>query len=259
MHRIGCLLTLPRPVCARATHFSNRSGNVKEHNNDRTETQKSVGAGMTDLTRTHVKRLRFYWQNRGRGGARNDGIDLDLEAAGLIIPSRTGYDATPAGVQALADDKARTIEKRSPHNTLASRMAAALRLEGRVTWENIEFMIDGHPPQAVRPDVYSLVCTKNVARIAPTVHEVKVSRSDFLADLANPDKRGGYFKIAARLVYVAPLGIIDPAEVPDSCGLVEEVEEGRFRTTKRAKSQKVDLPPAVFLNLILKSGEFNPR
>lgn len=210
---------------------------------------------MTDLTRTHVKRLRFYWQNRGRGGTRNDGIDLDLEAAGLITPSRIGYDATPAGVQALADDKARTIEKRSGHNTLASRMAAALRREGRVTWENIEFVIDGHP-QAVRPDVYSLVCTTNAARSAPTVHEVKVSRIDFLADIAKPDKRGGYFKIAARLVYVAPRGIIDPDEVPDGCGLVEEVEEGRFRTTKRARSQKVDLPPAVFLNLILKRGEF---
>ena len=119
-------------------------------------------------------------------------------------------------------------------------------------------MIDGHP-QAVRPDVYSLVCTTNAARSAPTVHEVKVSRTDFLADIAKPDKRGGYLKIAARLVYVAPRGIIDPDEVPDGCGLVEEVEEGRFRTTKRARSQKVDLPPAVFMNLILKSGEFNPR
>ena len=111
---------------------------------------------------------------------------------------------------------------------------------------------------AVRPDVYSLACTKNAARLAPTVHEVKVSRSDFMADLANPDKRGGYLKIAARLVYVAPLGIIDPAEVPDGCGLVEEVAEGRFRAAKRAKSRKVDLPPAVFMNLILKPGEFTP-
>lgn len=209
------------------------------------------------INRHHIKRLRFYWQNRGRGGTRNDGIDLDLEAAGLIAPSRMGYDATAAGVLALADDKARTIEKRSPHNTLASRIAAALRLEGRATWENIEFVIDGHP-QAVRPDVYSLACTKNAARIAPTVHEVKVSRSDFMADLANPDKRGGYLKIAARLVYVAPLGLIDPSEVPDGCGLVEEVTDGQFRTAKRAKSRKVGLPPAVFMNLILKPGEFTP-
>jgi len=211
---------------------------------------------MIDLTRHHIKRLRFYWQSRGRGGSHQDRIDLDLEAAGLITPSRVGYEATPAGIQALSDDKARTIEKRSPHNTLASRMASALRQQGRVTWENIEFVIDGHP-QAVRPDVYSLVCTKNAARMAPTVHEVKVSRSDFLADLSNPNKRGGYLKIAARLVYVAPAGVIDPSELPDECGLMEEVTEGRFRCTRRAKSRHVDLPPAVFMNLILKPGEFD--
>lgn len=213
---------------------------------------------MIDLTRHHIKRLRFYWQNRGRGGSNHDGIDLDLEAAGLITPNRIGYDATPAGVQALSDDKALTIAKRSPHNTLASRVAAHLRAAGRVTWENIEFIIEGHP-QAVRPDVYSLACTKNEARLVPTVHEVKVSRSDFLADLANPDKRGGYLKIAARLVYVAPQGIIDPAEVPDGCGLIEEVGEGRFCVAKRAKSRKVDLPTAVFMNLILKRGELNAQ
>jgi hypothetical protein len=212
---------------------------------------------MIDLTRHHIKRLRFYWQSHGRGGAQHDGIDLDLEAAGLITPSRIGYDATPAGIQALSDDKTRTVAKRSPHNTLASRMAGVLRQQGRVTWENIEFVIDGHP-QAVRPDVYSLVCTRNATRIAPTVHEVKISRADFLADLANPDKRGGYLKIAARLVYVAPLGIIDPSEVPEGCGLVEEVAEGRFRVAKRSKCRNVDLSPAVFMNLVLKPGEFNP-
>ena len=112
--------------------------------------------------------------------------------------------------------------------------------------------------KTVRPDVYSLVCTKNAARLAPTVHEVKVSRPDFLADLDNPDKRGGYLKIAARLVYVAPKGIIDHAEVPEGCGLVEEHALGRFVTVKRARSRQVALPSSVFMNLILKPGEFQP-
>lgn len=211
---------------------------------------------MTPLSRQHVKRLRFYWRNRGYGGALHDSIDLDLEAAGLIVPGRVGYDATPAGVHALSEDKAKTIAQRAPHNTLAGRMAAELRRQGRVTWENIEFVIDGHP-QSVRPDVYSMACTKNAARMAPTVHEVKISRADFLSDLANPDKRGGYLKIAARLVYVAPIGLISPAEIPEGCGLVEEVAEDRWRVVKRGQSRPVDLPPAVFMNLILKPGTFD--
>ncbi|NNM65083.1 MAG: hypothetical protein HKL99_10795 [Burkholderiales bacterium] len=213
------------------------------------------------LTSVHHRRLRFYWEHGGRGNAHSDGIDLDLEGARLIERCDksygTFYRATEAGVQAIVAEKARIAGRRAPHDTLASRVAERLRAEGRVTWENIEFVIPGHG-QAVRPDVYSLMCTKNEGRLAPTVHEVKVSRSDFLADLANPDKRGGYQKLAGRLIYVAPAGVIEPGEVPEGCGLVEERSSGQFVTVKRARSHKVDLPPVVFMNLILKRGEFRP-
>jgi hypothetical protein len=214
------------------------------------------------LTHAHFRRLRFYWEHGGRGSAHRDVIDITLQARRLIEPAGRSqpvvyYQLTQGGVELLEAERARNAARRAPHDSLASRLAVSLRAEGRITWENVEFVISGHP-RAVRPDVYSMVCTRNEDRMCPTVHEVKVSRSDFHADLAVADKRGGYQKLAARLFYVTPPKLLDPKELPDGCGLVEEASPGRFVTVKRAKSHKVNLPPAVFMNLILKPGQFTP-
>lgn len=214
------------------------------------------------LTHAHFRRLRFYWERGGRGSSHRDAIDLTLQARQLIEPAGRShmsgyYQVSQAGVEMIEAERARNAARRAPHDSLASRLAAALRAEGRITWENVEFVIPGHP-RAVRPDVYSMVCTKSEERICPTVHEVKVSRSDFHADLAVADKRGGYQKLADRMFYVTPPKLLDPKELPEGCGLVEEASPGRFVTIKRAKSRKVSLPAAVFMNLILKPGHFTP-
>ena len=209
------------------------------------------------IAHAHMRRLRHYWENFGRASTQHDAIDLVLQARRLIEPSgRSGiyYQVTQAGVDLLAAERIRNAARRAPHDTLASRLAQVLRAEGRITWENIEFVIPGHP-RAVRPDVYSIACTKSEERMCPTVHEVKISRSDFLADLAVADKRGGYQKLANRMFYVTPAKLLDPGEIPEGCGLMEEVSPGRFVTIKRAKSHKVTLPAAVFMNLILKPGQ----
>jgi hypothetical protein len=217
------------------------------------------------LSRKHYSRLRQYWQARGTGLASHaDGIALDLTAAGYLekkeVFSHLQLSITQAGIEALHAESEREKQRRQPHHELAGRLAGWLRAQGRVTWENIEFLVprsDGGK-QAIRPDVFSLAATCDAKRINPCVHEVKVSRADFLADISRPEKRNGYLQIAEVLYYAAPAGVIDVDEVPDSCGLLLEANAGQFEVVKRPKKRKVDLTVHHFMNLILKPGSVNP-
>lgn len=213
------------------------------------------------LSRKHYARLRQYW-HAGRNGmtSAGDGIALDLTAAGYLELKETGGSLalriTAKGIEELQAELEREKARRQPHHDLASRLSNWLREQGRVTWENIELLVPRPEggKQAVRPDVFSLAATYDEKRINPCVHEVKVSRADFLADVARPEKRAGYAQLAEVLYYAAPVGIILPAEVPESCGLVVEVTEGVFKVEKRAKKRKVELNTHHFINLILKPG-----
>ncbi|ONC41617.1 hypothetical protein AQ914_18170 [Burkholderia pseudomallei] len=221
---------------------------------------------MTTLSRQHYKRLRFYWQGRANGGAgMTDGIDLDLAALGMVerferLGSGVCFRITQAGEQELAAEKAREVERRQPHHALAGRLAQWRQSQGRVTWENIELLVDRDSGgrQAIRPDVFSVAATYDEKRINPCVDEVKVSRADFLADVARPEKRAGYRQIAEVLYYAAPAGMIEASEVPEGCGLLVEVEPCKFEVLKRPKKRRVALTTHHFMNLILKPGDFTP-
>jgi hypothetical protein len=218
-----------------------------------------------ELTHRHYRRLRFYWRGRkGSGGASNtDQIDLDLAAAGLIERRETHaivmFRITPAGEVELSAENKREIERRQPHHDLAGRLAQWLRDKGRITWENIQMVsTQAGRTACVRPDVYSMEKTTNPLRMNPVVHEVKVSRADFLADLKKPEKRAGYACFSESVCYVAPAGMIKPEEIPDGCGLLEERSPGQFTLTKRSKRKKIELTAQDFMNLILKPGAFHP-
>ncbi|WP_241299511.1 hypothetical protein [Burkholderia stabilis] len=116
---------------------------------------------MTTLSRQHHERPRFYWQGRGHGSAGNaDAIDLDLAATGLIvrIERRFGgvyFAISHAGEVELAAEKAREMERRKPHHGLAGRVAPWRRDSGRITWENVELLVDieAGGRQAIRPGI----------------------------------------------------------------------------------------------------------
>lgn len=56
--------------------------------------------------------------------------------------------------------------------------------------------------------------------------EVKVTRADFKRDTA--EKRAAWFAVSDRFAYVAPVGMIQPEEVPEGCGLMEFNPEAIF-------------------------------
>ena len=105
-----------------------------------------------------------------------------------------------------------------------------------------------------RPDVFSVVQTFDATRISPLVHEVKVSRADFFADVAKPLKRLAYACIADAVHYVVPAGLVEAHEVPKNCGLIVEAAPGQFKVVKRAKKLPVATTPANFMNLVIKPG-----
>ncbi len=220
-----------------------------------------------ELTKLHFRRLRHYWQGKtlpNGSASLTDRIDLDLAAAKLIERRENFggvyFSITPTGESELHAETQREIARRAPHHDLAGRLAQFLREKGRVTWENIELLVDTQvgSRQLIRPDVYSLKATYNEKVLNPCVHEVKVSRADFLTDVAKPEKRAGYAAVAESVCYVAPVGMIAPGEVPDECGLLVETGPGVFEQAKRAKKRAVQLSVATFMRLLLKPGSVQP-
>jgi hypothetical protein len=220
------------------------------------------------LTRQHYKRLRWYFTHANGGASATDNIDLHLCAIGLIERIDTNglvyFKITQAGTVELFAENQREIERRKPHHSLAGSLAEWLRAQGRVTWENIEFVVPHESfgqiaKQALRPDVFSVKTTLNPDEIRPHVHEVKVSRADFLADVARPEKRALYSLVAEEVFYVAPAGMVCVEECPPECGLLLESENGFDLVKKPSKKrQRVELQPRQFMNMILKPGTMSP-
>jgi len=77
-------------------------------------------------------------------------------------------------------------------------------------------------------------------------YEVKVSRSDFLREIANPAKREPAMAVSNFFYFAAPRDLIAASEVPEGCGLVEVIP----RTAKvvvRAPRRSVASPSWEFL------------
>jgi hypothetical protein len=226
-----------------------------------------------ELGRAQVKRLRHYFNHGAQVWIYTlDGIDLDLAGFGLIqiahseaSSHHTKVTVTEVGLQALHKHRQADIANRSVHHSLGNRLAAHLRSKGRMTWENIEFKnlhkekLEGHKEygywRTVRPDVFSMNPTLNIKTANPCVHEVKVTRADFLSDMAKPEKRDSYRLLAEVVYYVAPEGIIQPSEIPEGFGLLVENAKGEFVQLKRANKRPTALEHHHYLNLILKPGE----
>jgi len=115
-------------------------------------------------------------------------------------------------------------------------------------------------------DAYALNCypSENFRKIA---YEIKVSRSDFMAEKMDPDKRIPAMEVSDYFYFAAPRGLIAPMEIPKDCGLLVVYETGQSEILKEAprleatrldwrfvaslvrnvtRMQKKDLPRDVF-------------
>ena len=179
------------------------------------------------------------------------GIELDLLVHGFIEvlqednihKSHPRVRVTEKGVSHLSERRQAVIKAQSGHHLLGARLASHLHSKGLWTWENIEFR---NPQEdyakrtwgTVRPDVYACKPSLNAKNIEPVIYEIKISRADFLADIAKPEKRLAYKDLAQSVYYCCPAEMLLADEIPDGFGLLWEHADGSFSTAKKAKRTK---------------------
>ncbi len=177
-----------------------------------------------ELGTVHRRRLREVW--RSAGWPCHDLIEIDLLAAGLLerVRQPSGHETlrvSDAGVALLSDTLQKNRARRDPHEQLVDRVAREMTRAGRIAWRGLSLRarVDDAWVMAM-PDVFSIRHTSVEAYVEPIVHEVKVNRSDLLADLRRSPKRAAYLDLSSECWYVIKAGIARPDEVPPECGVL---------------------------------------
>jgi hypothetical protein len=216
------------------------------------------------LGKAHARRLREIY--RSAGWPCQDALEIDLLAAGLLarVRSDSGHETlrlTDSGVQWLAASLARNRAALSAHEALVERVASEMARAGRLAWRGLSLRAqvpsgDAAKPLrwcVARPDVFSIRHTSVEAYVEPIVHEVKVRRSDLLADLRQEAKRSAYLDLG-ECWYVLGCDakgrpIAEPDEVPAACGVLVALP-GKLQVARTAhRPARQALPFGVWMAL----------
>lgn len=133
--------------------------------------------------------------------------------------------------------------KQWTHDTLATDLAAYLRGPDRMVWTDIQLGSAGSP----RPDVYTIL--KSFIKPCPSAFEVKVSRSDFLADVT-AGKWTKYLQYAYSVTFACEVGLLFKDDVPQQCGLIVR-HENAWRYAKRPLINPVEIPRSAWMKLLI--------
>jgi hypothetical protein len=190
----------------------------------------SLPSRLPGLGAAHRRRLREVY--RSAGWPCRDGIEVELLAAGLVERERgpLGHETlrlTDAGVAVLAETLAKNRARRDPHEDLVDRVAREMTRAGRLAWRGLAVRARVAEGWVVAmPDVFSIRHTTVEAYAEPIVHEVKVQRSDLLADLRRAGKRQAYLELGGECWYVIKDGIARAEEIPAECGVLVASDTG---------------------------------
>ena len=172
----------------------------------------------------HRRRLRDVY--RSAGWPCQDAVEIELVAAGLLVRERGPFGhetlrVSDAGIAVLAETLAKNRSRRDAHELLVERVAREMTRAGRLAWRGLAVRARvGEQWQIAMPDVFSVRHTTVEAYLEPIVHEVKVQRSDLLADLRRATKREAYLQLGGECWYVVKAGIAEPDEIPLECGVL---------------------------------------
>jgi hypothetical protein len=225
----------------------------------------AVPDSAPDLTRAHARRLRDIY--RSAGWPSQDPLEIELAAAGMLerLRSAAGHETlrvTDAGVQWLATVLARNRAALSAHEALVQRVAQEMARAGRLAWTGLSLRAqvatgDSARPLrwcVARPDVFSIRHTSVENYVEPIVHEIKVRRSDLLADLRQEAKRAAYRDLG-ECWYVLGAdargrAIAEPDEVPAECGVMLLQHQDRLTVARPAlRPARTGLPFGVWMAL----------
>ena len=172
----------------------------------------------------HRRRLRDVY--RSAGWPCQDTVEIELVAAGLLVRERGPFGhetlrVSDTGIAVLAETLAKNRGKRDDHELLVERVAREMTRAGRLAWRGLAVRARvGEQWQIAMPDVFSVRHTTVEAYLEPIVHEVKVRRSDLLADLRRAGKREAYLQLGGECWYAIKSGIAEPDEIPAECGVL---------------------------------------
>ena len=216
------------------------------------------------LGRSHARRLREIY--RSAGWPCQDPLEIELLAAGMLerVRSPLGHETlsvTEAGLALLAGTLAANRARLGAHEALVERVALDMCRAGRIAWRGLSLRAQvpgdegGSPLRwcVARPDVFSIRNTSVAEYVEPIVHEVKVRRSDLLADLRQDAKRAAYLDLG-ECWYVLGCDargkcIAQPEEIPASCGVMV-MSEGRLTVARAApRASRREIPFGVWMAL----------
>ena len=181
---------------------------------------------MPDATLTALHRRRLREVYRSAGWPCQDALEIELLAAGLLerMCGPLGHETvrvTDAGIALLAETLARNRARRDAHEQLVERIAREMTCAGRLAWRGLSLRAKVDDGWTIAmPDVFSIRHTTVEAYLDPVVHEIKVHRSDLLADLRSSAKRAAYLQLGSECWYVIRAGIAEPDEIPLECGVL---------------------------------------
>jgi len=136
--------------------------------------------------------------------------------------------------------------------TLAEDLAKSKDSQQWMTWVQIPlgsvFMSNGHIPRA---DVIAV--RKSYTNPTFIIYEVKISRSDFLADV-NKGKYRTYFQDCAQFYFATPSGLVKKEEVPEDTGLILRGDNG-WHVVKAAPRREQKLDEQLLLKLLMRGYE----
>jgi hypothetical protein len=217
----------------------------------------------TPLGKMHARRLREIY--RSAGWPCQDPVEIELLAAGMLdrVQAPSGHESlrvTDAGVRLLASTLAANRAAFSAHEALVQRVALEMGRAGRIAWRGLGLRAQLASPDGAatrwcvaKPDVFSIRNTSVAAYVDPIVHEVKVRRSDLLADLRHGAKRAAYLDLG-ECWYVLGCDarqrcIAAPEEIPADCGVLV-LERGALAVARAApRRSRNGLPFAVWMAL----------
>lgn len=207
---------------------------------------------MIALSRSHDRRLRQMY--RSAGWPCQDTIEIDLLAAGLLerISQLNGSDClrvTDAGVQRLSEALERNRGALDQHESLVALVAERSVRDGRIAYCGLT--LRSKPADEwihLRPDVYAIRHTSVEAYVEPVIYEIKVKRSDLLADLKKPEKRLGYIALASECYYVLAEKVGVAEDIPPECGVIF-VKNGQLEQARAAPKRPMTLPFQMWMAL----------
>jgi hypothetical protein len=200
----------------------------------------------------HRRRLRDVY--RSAGWPCRDAVEIELLAAGLLERERDPFGhetlrVSDAGIAILAETLNANRRRRDAHETLVERVAAEMTRAGRLAWRGLAIRARTAAGWGLAmPDVFSIRNTTVEAYAEPIVHEVKVARSDLLADLRRATKREAYQQLGGECWYVVKAGIAEPGEIPPECGVLV-ADEARLEVARPAARRRASLHFGVWMAL----------